>query len=85
MTNPRVEFFLYSRKYCHLCDDFLVKLESLLKGMDYTCHVIDVDENLDLKRLYGARIPVLVANNVELCETKFDEKTICQYLELSSV
>jgi len=41
------------------------------RGLVY--HLIDVDTDPELRHLYGARVPVLVADNVEICEGRFDE------------
>lgn len=81
----RLEFFLYSRATCHLCHDFHARLDALLSGHDYQCHVLDVDTDPALTHRYGARLPVLVADGVEVCEQHFDagaiQAFVRQYLE----
>jgi hypothetical protein len=76
--NP--EFVLYSKSECPLCDEFLTDLKKLLGPVDYTCHVINIDTDPDLKHRYGARIPVLVAEGRELCEQVFNRATVEAYL-----
>ena len=77
---PDVEFFLYSKPECQLCDTFLIQLKKLLEVGSYTCHIINVDSDPELKQRYGARIPVLVAGNMELCEQVFNKETITNYI-----
>lgn len=79
--NPDVEFFLYSGTQCRLCNDFLNELKKFLEPAGHVCHVINIDADPDLKQRYGARIPVLVAGNIELCEQFFDKVAVAAYLE----
>jgi hypothetical protein len=55
---------LYSRPDCGLCDDLADALVPLLRGRA-TLEIVDIDEDLDLKKRYGLRIPVLVADGRE--------------------
>ena len=70
------ELFLYTRASCSACDTFKDELDK--KGLHY--HLIDIDNDLELKQRYGARIPVLVVNNIELCEGKLDTKSLSHLL-----
>ena len=58
-------FTLYSRSYCHLCEDMHVALQTLLDSqrqkVDYQIDVIDVDQFPDLVQLYDELVPVLFA------------------------
>jgi thioredoxin reductase (NADPH) len=76
-----LEFILYSRESCQPCHDFRARLDSLLQGYDYRCHVLDVDSDPELVRRYGARLPVLVAGGSEICAGAFDADAIRVYLE----
>ncbi len=80
MTRPEIEFFLYSRESCHLCHEFRDRLDSLLEGHDYRCHVLDVDTDAELAHRYGARLPVLVADGNEICEQQFNAEKIRAFL-----
>jgi len=66
--NNNVELFLYIKPECTACDDFKSSLDEM--GLEY--HVINIEVDPDLKYRYGARIPVLVANDREVCEGQFD-------------
>ncbi len=64
-----ISFTLYSRAWCHLCDDMKVALEDALTaiagGMDYRIDVIDIDTDAgiapDLAARYDELVPVLIA------------------------
>ena len=60
MTSKR--FILYSRSYCHLCDDLHQALHALcaLYGEQVPIEVIDVDLHPELVERYDELVPVLV-------------------------
>ena len=65
-----MEFVLYSRAGCHLCDEMLAELAPLLEGRAVAVRVVDVDGNRELKRRYGLRIPVLTVDGDEICSAR---------------
>lgn len=66
--NKNTELFLYVKPDCGACEDFKSSLDKM--GLNY--HVINIDVDPELRHRYGARIPVLVANDREICEGQFD-------------
>lgn len=70
--NKHPELFLYSRASCSLCDRLGESLDR--RGLAY--HLIDVDTDPELRHRYGARLPVLVAGDTEICEGRFDESVL---------
>jgi hypothetical protein len=42
---------------------------------------VDVDEDPALRRRFGERVPVLVADGRVLCEAHFDEAAVRAYLD----
>jgi len=74
------ELILYSRENCHLCDEMVSELEDLLKGSDNRYHVIKVNGDPELEQRYGARVPVLVGGNRELCYARLDREKVKSYL-----
>jgi hypothetical protein len=76
------QFSLYSRSYCHLCDDMLEQLRAYLesdqdfkeKNLDFTIDVIDVDADEKLVALYDELVPVLTAK-----KPGWQEVQICHY------
>ncbi|MET3116379.1 thiol-disulfide isomerase/thioredoxin [Undibacterium sp. GrIS 1.8] len=68
------EFTLYSRSYCHLCDDMLAQLQAFSNDFNFTVHVLDVDADDALLALYDELVPVLVGKKVNA-----PEQQICHY------
>lgn len=72
-----IQFTLYSRSYCHLCDDMLEQLHAYKK--EHTDHgfavqVRDVDVDESLLALYDELVPVLVGK-----KDNAKEQEICHY------
>jgi len=63
----RPVFTLYGRRHCHLCDEMLAALGRLRLEHTFEITVVDVDEDPALAERYGADVPVLVREDVEVC------------------
>ena len=74
---------LYSRPDCHLCDVMAGQLEPLVRGRA-ELRVVDISSDLELKRRYGLRIPVLTAADEELCQFHLDRERVERYLATAS-
>jgi hypothetical protein len=81
---------LYSRSYCHLCDDMREALDSLSGPLDFSLQVIDIDKVPGLLALYDEKVPVLVALENEekgngnaqiLCHYFLDHEKLIDYLK----
>ena len=55
-----IQFTLYSRSYCHLCDDMLEQLQPYQKEYSFNVQVLDVDADDALLAIYDELVPVLV-------------------------
>ena len=80
-----VHFILYSRSYCHLCDDMLAALENLRAEFDFSVEVIDVDADEALIERYDELVPVLVGQRLgqpeqQLCHYFFDLPVVRDFL-----
>ena len=76
-----VELRLYSRSYCHLCDDLLAALEALRGEFQFAVEVIDVDSDPELEARYGELVPVLTDHEGnELCHYFLDPAKVREYL-----
>ncbi|NDH49754.1 MAG: glutaredoxin family protein [Proteobacteria bacterium] len=53
---------IYSRQDCHLCEKLEDELRSVYKDL-LDILMVDIDEDINLKKLYGLEIPVLMINN----------------------
>ena len=69
---PSRTLTLYSRTYCHLCDDMAAALAPLASAHGFTVEVVDVDASPALEARYGERVPVLVHDGAELCHYFLD-------------
>ena len=56
------------------------QLQGLLAAKDIAYYIIDIGSDPELHHRYGARIPVLVSGNEEICEVKLDLKALQTFL-----
>ena len=80
-----MHFILYSRSYCHLCDDMLAALENLRAEFDFSVEVIDVDADAALVERYDELVPVLVGQRLgkpeqQLCHYFLDLPVVRDFL-----
>lgn len=80
-----VHFTLYSRSYCHLCDDMLEALQALSGEYPFTVELIDVDADETLVAQFDELVPVLFgqrdgAESVQICHYFLDEGKTRAYL-----
>ena len=86
--NPMPRFTLYSRSYCHLCEDMLVALQAFMArlGQAYTVDVVDVDADPALVARFDELVPVLYGDlaGPELCHYFLDEAALRRHLGLEA-
>jgi len=58
------QFTIYSRSYCHLCDDMLQALRAVDTTGVFKIDVIDIDADPELVARYDELVPVLMAHRV---------------------
>ena len=75
-----VSLQLYSRSYCHLCDDMLAALKPLQDEFEFTVEVFDVDADPALEARFDELVPVLEAEGRELCHYFLDVAAVRTYL-----
>lgn len=80
MTGVPPRLTLYSRAYCHLCDDMLAALEALRGEYAFEIDVFDIDATPALEAKYNELVPVLAANGEELCHYFLDAPKVREYL-----
>ncbi len=76
-------FTLYSRSYCHLCDDMLDALNALQTDtLRFRVEVIDVDADPALVARFDELVPVLFGDlsQSELCHYFLDLAAVRAYL-----
>lgn len=70
-----IPFTLYSRSYCHLCEDMLQALLALQQpGERFEVQVVDVDADAALVARFDELVPVLYGDplGAELCHYFLD-------------
>ena len=78
-------FTLYTRSYCHLCDDMLEALQALSSEFPFTVELIDVDADEKLIAQFDELVPVLFgqkgnSESRQLCHYFLDEARIREFL-----
>ena len=79
-----IRFTLYSRSWCHLCEDMLAALGALEQpGQAFDVEVIDVDADPALEARFNELVPVLYGDlaEPELCHYFLDEAAVRAYVE----
>jgi len=61
VTQQGPHFTLYSRSYCHLCEDMLAALRAFMAhaGLPFSVDVVDVDADPQLTDMFDELVPVL--------------------------
>lgn len=78
-----MHFTLYSRSYCHLCQDMFDALQALHTARyPFTVEVIDIDADAALVARYDELVPLLFGDlgQPELCHYFLDEYKVMQHL-----
>lgn len=78
-------FILYSRSYCHLCDDMLAALKSHPAADDFQIDVRDIDADEELVRRYDELVPVLAGvradgSHARICHYFLDRQALDAFL-----
>lgn len=71
---------LYSRTWCHLCDEMLGGLQALQVARPFDLTVVDVDSDPALEQRFGEWVPVLMHGDRELCHYHLDSAAVTDYL-----
>lgn len=71
---------VYSRSYCHLCDDLIAALQSLQGRFAFEIRVVDVDSDAALETRYGELVPVVEYDGQALCHYFLDQAAVTAVL-----
>ena len=79
-----IELILYSRSYCHLCNDLRDAILRHEREADFTLEIIDVDADPVLLARYDELVPVLAARKADgavnvLCHYFLDEPALLAF------
>ncbi|HQU15960.1 MAG: thioredoxin family protein [Chromatiales bacterium 21-64-14] len=72
---------VYGRSHCHLCEEMLSALRPFQERYGFALEVVDIDGEPQLEARYGAKVPVLVTADRELCHYFLDETMLIRHLE----
>jgi len=80
-----VQLTLYSRSYCHLCEQMHDALQPLREQYRFALDVVDVDADPALVAQYDELVPVLVGSRnggtlQQLCHYVLDETKVLDFL-----
>lgn len=75
-----IEFRVYIRHGCHLCEDLLGQLEQLRGTYTFEILPIDVDSDSKLVEQYGTEVPVVMFGDLKVCHYFLDKAAIEQIL-----
>lgn len=75
------ELTLFGKADCHPCKVMLQDLKQLIAINSFEIKIVDIREDPILEERYGSRIPVLVADGVELCHFTLDREKVISLLE----
>ena len=76
----KLEFIIYSRQGCHLCDVMKDELEAMAVSKAKTIKLVDIDNDPALKKRFNDQIPVLFVDDVEICHYKLNKKKLLRFL-----
>lgn len=76
----RIALTLYSRSWCHLCEDMLAELQVLRIRQPFELTIVDVDSEPALEQRFGEWVPVLMHGERELCHYRLDTAAVTDYL-----
>jgi glutaredoxin len=71
---------VYIRRGCHLCTEMTQALECLRPEFGFDITTVDIDTDPDLVGRYNTRVPVLVADGVEICYYFLEEQRLREHL-----
>lgn len=71
---PRVRMF--SRRRCGLCDAAREVLREAGAGREFTFEEVLIDDDDDLERRYGLRVPVVLVDGEEAFEAEVDAEIL---------
>lgn len=71
-----MEFILYSRSNCPLCEAMEDELRPFIKEHKIIVQRCYIDNEPELEKLYGSKIPVLTLNDEILCHYFLDTEIL---------
>ena len=70
---------LLVRAYCHLCDEMRQTLAPLASAAGWSVDEVDVDADPALETRWGEYVPVLLAEEREICRYRIDRAALATF------
>ncbi len=80
-----MEFALFSRSTCHLCEEMEDELRPYIQKYSITVKRQFIDNDADLEKRYGNRVPVLMFQDKVLCEYFLDPKPLLDVITAQKI
>ncbi|HFC53478.1 MAG TPA: glutaredoxin family protein [Gammaproteobacteria bacterium] len=74
-----MELTLYTRSYCHLCEDMHRALLPFQQRYGFALELVDVDSDPGLEQRFDELVPVLMAGEEEICHHFLDEDALARH------
>lgn len=81
MRVKSLQFQVYSRSGCHLCEEMIEHLNVLKCEHLFDFDVVEITGDDALEALYGVKVPVLVCNGREVCHYYLDVAGLIECLK----
>lgn len=79
-----MEFILYSRSNCSLCEAMEDELKPFIEKYNITVKRQYIDNRSELEQRYGSKVPVLTLNKEILCEYFLDTELLLSVVAKSN-
>ena len=76
---------IYSRPGCCLCDEVKDKLQRLRQRAEFELEEINVDDNVELRRLYSDQVPVVMIDGRKAFKFRLDSEEFLRKLAARSL
>lgn len=84
MATEKTRLTIFSRPGCHLCDVVERMAHRLQDDLNMEISRCNVEDDADLLRLYGDRVPVVVLDQIEVCSGKVTQSALEQAIKRAS-
>ena len=76
-----MNFELYSKPHCHLCEEMRALLDELQPEYGFTVKVIDITRDAELFSRYRYDIPVLLKDGQEIARGRISDRELVDFLK----
>lgn len=83
-TSANLQFTLFSRHGCTLCEEMQAELMTTLQSACWQVEVLDVDADAVMRSRYGHKVPVLLLEGELVCHGRLDREELLKAVSLRS-